>query len=311
MAAFLDLLGVYLVPFALGLPVALGLYWVTTRRQDPTDERRPSGASPVTAAGQERKRHAPAPRSEADEIPTEPALPQPAPAALARVALDAASASAAAARQGLPEAGAAAAAPVALLPGQPGAEPAAPKPATPPQAAAPLAAVIAAAVQAPAQAPPETEPAGDGEPPLILVADDSAVVRAKLRRLLENAGYRVALAGNGAEALAMLPQQRYDLLITDLEMPEMDGFEVIALVRGGLETEDLPMLAITGHEALSARVHDCQGLYGIFRKPWHDRELLQRVAAISRLRHGRVAQPAAAPATPPAAAAAAAASATP
>jgi CheY-like chemotaxis protein len=86
-------------------------------------------------------------------------------------------------------------------------------------------------------------------------------------------------------------------VITDLEMPEVDGFEVIAHVRGALETEDLPVLAITGHEALSARVHDCQGLYGIFRKPWNDRELLQRVASVARLRHGRVAQPLAAAGT--------------
>jgi DNA-binding response OmpR family regulator len=55
-------------------------------------------------------------------------------------------------------------------------------------------------------------------------------------------------------------------------------------VQGSMETEDLPILAITGHDELSARVHDYQGLYGIFKKPWNDRELLKRVEALAALR---------------------------
>jgi CheY-like chemotaxis protein len=247
MPAFLDLLGVYLVPFALALPVALGLVWLTSRRGEPPPDE-PRDEAPTRArASPPATARAPS----ADDIPTVPAA-EPPPAVLARAALQAAASSAA----------------------HPGA--AAP-PAMPsrPAAASPL-------------------------PPRVLVADDSAVVRAKMRRLLVGAGFVVDLASDGAEALALLPQQRYDLLITDLEMPEVDGFELIAHVRGALDTEDLPVLAITGHEALSARVHDCQGLYGIFRKPWNDRELLQRATAVARLRHGRVPQPAPAVVTDPA-----------
>jgi len=130
---------------------------------------------------------------------------------------------------------------------------------------------------------PEAPAAGTGGTP-ILVVDDSAVVRAKLGKLLTSNGYAVTVARHGNEALEAIGQQWFAVMITDLEMPEMDGFELIAHVSGDLRTENLPIVAITGHEALQAKVHDAKGLYGIFKKPWNDRELLQRVAALSVLR---------------------------
>lgn len=117
----------------------------------------------------------------------------------------------------------------------------------------------------------------------ILVVDDSAVVRAKLAKLLQLAGYRVTLAQDGVEAEEALARERFHLMITDLEMPRMDGFELIASVQGSLATEQLPIIAITGHEALQGRVRDCEGVFGIFQKPWNDRELLRRVAVLTQL----------------------------
>lgn len=133
---------------------------------------------------------------------------------------------------------------------------------------------------------PAEEPAPPPAPvlPAVLVVDDSAVVRVKLRRLLESAGYRVELASDGAEAERVLEKTRFDVLITDLEMPEVDGFQLIASVLGSIETENMPIIAITGHEDLHARVQDCGGVFGIFHKPWNDRELLRRVAALVQLR---------------------------
>lgn len=116
----------------------------------------------------------------------------------------------------------------------------------------------------------------------LLVVDDSAVVRVKLKRLFEARGYEVCVAGDGEEALAAIEATPdFAVVITDLEMPKMDGFALIAAVQGALETENLPIIAITGREDLQARVYDCQGLYGIFKKPWVDRELIKRVEAIS------------------------------
>ena len=120
--------------------------------------------------------------------------------------------------------------------------------------------------------------------PAILVVDDSAVARAKLNKLFESGGYRVELAKDGLEAMEKLLSDFFAVLVTDLEMPNMNGLELIAAVQGGMETEDLPIIAITGHDELQARVHDYQGLFGIFKKPWNDRELLKRVETLAVLR---------------------------
>ena len=64
----------------------------------------------------------------------------------------------------------------------------------------------------------------------------------------------------------------------------MNGFELIAAIQGKLETEDIPVIAITGHEEMQAQVQNLQGLYGIFRKPWVDLDLLKRVDVLASLK---------------------------
>ena len=130
---------------------------------------------------------------------------------------------------------------------------------------------------------PQPAPAPPAGPISVLLVDDSAVVRAKLGQLFQRAGYAVTLAKDGVEALQQLGAQRFDVLVTDLEMPNKDGFELIADVQGSLDTENLPIIAITGHDDMQARVHQVQGLYGIFKKPWNDRELLKRVDTLAQL----------------------------
>ena len=128
-----------------------------------------------------------------------------------------------------------------------------------------------------------TLPVTSTAPISVLLVDDSAVVRAKLGQLFQRAGYVVTLAKDGIEALQQLSGQHFDVMVTDLEMPNKDGFELIADVQGSLDTENLPIIAITGHDDLSARVTQVQGLYGIFKKPWNDRELLKRVEMLAQL----------------------------
>jgi len=132
---------------------------------------------------------------------------------------------------------------------------------------------------------PPAAPVEPEGPASILVADDSAVVRTKLKRLLEGAGFTVVQVNDGNEALAELEAKpEIAVLITDLEMPNKDGFELIADVHGSLATEDLPVIAITGHDELHGRVGQIEGVYGIFKKPWNDRELLKRVESLVHLR---------------------------
>ena len=84
----------------------------------------------------------------------------------------------------------------------------------------------------------------------LLVVDDNKVNRLLLGRNLELAGYRVAVAENGRVALAMLRGEPFDLLLLDIEMPEMDGFQVLEQVRGDLALRDVPVVVTSSLEGL-------------------------------------------------------------
>lgn len=117
----------------------------------------------------------------------------------------------------------------------------------------------------------------------ILVVDDSMVVRNKMRKLLEGAGYDITTANDGLEALSALPTKEFSLVITDLEMPNLDGFGLIMKLDADPETKGLPIMAITGHEEMKIRVSECGGLYSIHKKPWKDNEILRKVELLSSI----------------------------
>ena len=106
------------------------------------------------------------------------------------------------------------------------------------------------------------------------------MVRAKLRRLFEPAGYRLALARDGEEALALLRAGRYALMVTDLEMPRLDGVALVRAVQQQPDWAGMPILAITGHDDLQAQLNQLQAVAGIYRKPWIDDDLLGHVQAM-------------------------------
>jgi CheY-like chemotaxis protein len=118
----------------------------------------------------------------------------------------------------------------------------------------------------------------------LLLVDDSAVARAKLRRLFEPAGYQVHLACDGIEALALLEKGRYALMVTDLEMPNMDGVTLINTCLDHPQTAHMPILAISGHESLRAKFNECRDISGVHRKPWVDDILLSHVATLVSMR---------------------------
>lgn len=137
-------------------------------------------------------------------------------------------------------------------------------------------------VPAPPVPAPPAVPAAD-----LLVVDDSAVARTKLRRLFEGAGYQVQLANDGVEALALLDKAEYRLLITDLEMPNMDGVTLINTCLARPQTARMPIIAISGHESLRAKFNECRDICGIHRKPWVDEVLLSHVVALVGARRPR------------------------
>ena len=123
----------------------------------------------------------------------------------------------------------------------------------------------------------------------LLLVDDSAVARAKLRRLFEAAGYRVHLACDGVEALTLLDKGGYAMMITDLEMPNMDGVTLINICLDRPQFARMPILAISGHEGLRAKFNECRNIAGVHRKPWVDDILLSHVATLIGARHARAA----------------------
>jgi CheY-like chemotaxis protein len=79
----------------------------------------------------------------------------------------------------------------------------------------------------------------------ILVVDDDELVRVALNELLRPEGYEVHLASGGAEALEKLDQNGYDLLMLDIIMPEMDGFELCRKIRERGDYKDTPIVFLT------------------------------------------------------------------
>ncbi len=79
----------------------------------------------------------------------------------------------------------------------------------------------------------------------LLVVDDEAAIRTVLRLILVRAGYDVAEAENGEEALSKVREEKPDLLLLDVMMPGMDGFSVCEQLRGDPETADLPIIMLS------------------------------------------------------------------
>jgi chemosensory pili system protein ChpA (sensor histidine kinase/response regulator) len=117
-----------------------------------------------------------------------------------------------------------------------------------------------------------------GQPPLVLVVDDSITVRRVTQRLLVREGYRVALAADGLQALEKLQGERPAVVLSDIEMPRMDGFDLVRNIRGDARLADLPVIMITSRIAEKHREHARQlGVDHYLGKPYSEDELLHWV----------------------------------
>ena len=118
------------------------------------------------------------------------------------------------------------------------------------------------------------------EAPLILVVDDALTVRRVIQRLLLREGYRVALANDGVHALEILEQQRPLMVLSDIEMPRMDGFELARTIRARAEWADLPIVMITSRIAQKHRDHAMAlGVNHYLGKPYSEAQLLGLIRA--------------------------------
>ena len=111
--------------------------------------------------------------------------------------------------------------------------------------------------------------------PLILVVDDSLTVRRVTQRLLEREGYRVALAKDGLDAIERLAEERPALVLSDIEMPRMDGFDLVRNIRADSRLRDLPVIMITSRIAQKHRDYAAAlGVEHYLGKPYSEEDLL-------------------------------------
>jgi two-component system, cell cycle response regulator DivK len=112
----------------------------------------------------------------------------------------------------------------------------------------------------------------------ILVVEDQVDNRQILRDLLGNAGYELTEAENGEEAIAAVARRRPDLILMDIQLPIMDGYEATRRIRTNPDLESVPIIAVTSYalagdenKALAA------GCDGYVTKPYSPRDLLAKV----------------------------------
>lgn len=117
--------------------------------------------------------------------------------------------------------------------------------------------------------------------PTVMVVDDSLTVRRVTQRLLEREGYRVTLAKDGVDALERIGEDLPDLMLVDIEMPRMDGFDLTRHVRGNAETNAIPIIMITSRTADKHRnVALGLGVNAYFGKPYQEPVLLAAITGL-------------------------------
>lgn len=122
----------------------------------------------------------------------------------------------------------------------------------------------------------------------VLIIEDSPTQAEQLRDMLERHGYRVTLAGNGRQALAVMAERKPGLIITDVIMPEMDGYELCRAVKGDERLRDIPVILLTSladpHDVI--RGLEC-GADNFITKPYDETSLLYRIINMQMERHHR------------------------
>lgn len=112
---------------------------------------------------------------------------------------------------------------------------------------------------------------------LLLVADDNEDIRNISKTILESRGFSVVEAVNGQEAVEIAQRHRPDMILLDLMMPQMDGWQAIALLKGNSETKGIPIAAITASDPDQEKIREA-GFCALITKPVSPPEMVQAVA---------------------------------
>ena len=118
----------------------------------------------------------------------------------------------------------------------------------------------------------------------VLIVDDSAAIRKILRRVLLQAGIplgQVYEAGDGLEAVAGLKQQKVQLILSDINMPNMDGLQLLGALKGNQEWKNIPVIMITTEGSQAKVLEAVQlGAAGYVRKPFTAAQIKEKLAGM-------------------------------
>ncbi len=110
----------------------------------------------------------------------------------------------------------------------------------------------------------------------VLVIDDEAIVRVSCERVLKPEGFEVVVTSRGDEAIDFLEKEPYDVVLTDLKMPDMDGLEVLKIIKE--RWPDIQVIIITGYGTISTAVQAIKmGAYEYIEKPFTPQDILEVV----------------------------------
>ena len=112
----------------------------------------------------------------------------------------------------------------------------------------------------------------------ILLAEDDTSMREYLQRALQRVGYEVSAVGCGTEAMPLLESERFDLLLTDIVMPEMDGIELAQ--QAAVIAPSTRIMFITGFAAVTLRAGRVAPEAKVLSKPFHLKDLVMEVDRI-------------------------------
>jgi two-component system chemotaxis sensor kinase CheA len=142
--------------------------------------------------------------------------------------------------------------------------------------------VASQAVVGAAREAPQPEPAK--RKPKVLIVDDSISIRKYVQRFLDRAGYEVEVAPDGMEALNVMGRIKFDAVITDLEMPVMHGYDLLAEMRKSADLKNIPVIVLTSRAGDKHRQKALEmGAKDYLVKPFEEQEML---AAIKKLLSG-------------------------
>ncbi len=115
----------------------------------------------------------------------------------------------------------------------------------------------------------------------ILIVDDSQIERSRLDKLLKGAGYTTRTAENGRLALDAVSAGKPDLILMDVNMPEMDGFAATRALRADPETKEIPVVLVTSKDQKADKAWGKMlGAKGYITKPYSDEDVLSVVRSI-------------------------------